>query len=617
MSTVASPLTLSGVRPRRIRASATAALAATAFLIPAPAAGAQTSPARPIPEGTGSTNVPAFTGTPAVPDPVFAPDPPRHPHMAANGRSNLHDDAYMTDTYQGPGPLGRDAETLSTFMGADCASVTFDGAGRIVTICVGIEGPRLVLLDPRTLDQLASLTLPPRNANTTSIFNDFTGGGYFYLDDRDRAVIPTNDRRVLVVSQVAGANGISFRIERNYDVSGALPGGDEIVSVLPDWSGRIWFVSEDGVVATLDPQTGVVKAHRLGEEVANSFSVDETGGVYLVSARALYRFDGAADGAPEVSWREEYGNSGVAKPGQVDAGSGTTPTLMGDEYVSITDNADPMNVVVYRRARKLSGGRLVCEQPVFEKGGSATDNSLVATPTAMVVENNYGYTGPSSTENGFSTTPGLERVDIDRDGRGCHTVWKSAERAPSVVPKLSLRNGLVYTYTKDPEPGAPNPEAADPWYLTALDFRTGRTVWKRLTGRNLGYNNNYAPVTLGPDGTAYIGALGGLVLVRDRGSPLGVAPRAPRLGLTLRRRNARRLVAVVDGNDRELVSSVGFRFGRRHATVTRAPFAKAIRSPTRSRRRVIRLRAYVTLHDGRRLRFGRKFRRVPSRRAAR
>ena len=78
-----------------------------------------------------------------------------------------------------------------------------------------------------------------------------------------------------------------------------------------------------------------------------------------------------------------------------------------------------------------------------------------------------------------------------------------------MVPKLSLANGLVYTYTKPAGTGN-----EDPWYLTALDFRSGATVYRRLAGEGLGYNNNYAPVTLGPDGMAYVGVLGGLVAFR-------------------------------------------------------------------------------------------------------
>ena len=129
----------------------------------------------------------------------------------------------------------------------------------------------------------------------------------------------------------------------------------------------------------------------------------------------------------------------------------------------------------------------------------------------MVVENNYGYTGPAATENGASTTAGLERVDIKDDLSGCRIVWHSNETAFSVVPKLSLANGLVYTYTK-----APDSDGIDAWYLTAIDFRKGATVYKKLAGTGLGFNNNYAPISIGPNGNAYVGALGGLVLLRDR-----------------------------------------------------------------------------------------------------
>jgi hypothetical protein len=115
---------------------------------------------------------------------------------------------------------------------------------------------------------------------------------------------------------------------------------------------------------------------------------------------------------------------------------------------------------------------------------------------------------------GKVTSPGIERVDLDGDGSGCHTVWKSEERAPSVVPKLSLANGLIYTYTKDPQP-----DDEDAWYLTVLSFRTGDTIYRRLSGGGLGYNNNFAPVSIGPDGTAYVGVLGGLTLFRDTGEP--------------------------------------------------------------------------------------------------
>jgi hypothetical protein len=269
-------------------------------------------------------------------------------------------------------------------------------------------------------------------------------------------------------------------------------------------------------VGTVDPSTGAVASTQLtGEAIGNSFAVDETGGVFIVSDHAMYRFDAdPSSGAPVQTWREPYDRGTRLKPGQPNFGSGTTPTLVGSDFVAITDNADPyMHVVVFRRATSVTGSRLVCQVPVFGAYEGATENSLIAAGTSLIVENNYGYTGPSSTMNGGVTDPGVTRVDVAADGSGCRTRWTNArERVPSTVSKVSLATGLVYTYTK-PQEG----NGADAWYLTALDFRSGRTVWSALAGTDLGFNNNFGPVTLGPDGTAYVGVLGGLVELRDSG----------------------------------------------------------------------------------------------------
>jgi hypothetical protein len=503
-------------------------------------------PVVPIPDPERSS-VPQFEGATAVPNPVNGgPAAPRNPFMAPNPRNNIHDDPYMSDTYRLSGPLGDGAEPSTYFPpGHECGSITFDSQGRIVTVCVGLEGPILVLLDAHSLQTLAAMPLPLRNVSPGgNPFTDFSGGGYFYLDQRDRAVIPTNDRHILVVSIT---NGPGFQVDADYDLSGRIPQGEGIVSVLPDWHGLLWFVTRQGMVGTIDRGSGAVKTMRLsGEGISNSFAVDEAGGVYIVSDKALYRFDAGSNGGPQVSWRVVYPNSGIHKPGQSDAGSGTTPTLMGERWVAITDNADPMDVIVYRRAkvlpkpkkkrrhhavaskrkkaRRKAKQRTVCSAQAFARGASATDNSLIGTNRSLVAENNYGYQVSVADLSGGESSPGLTRIDVvkkkpkkgKKAGKGkrrkrpakfrCRTVWTSAERAPSVVPKLSLANGLVYTYTR-PE----RSDAIDAWYLTALDFRTGRTVYRRLAGTGFGFNNNYAPVTLGPDGTAYVGVLGGVV----------------------------------------------------------------------------------------------------------
>src|SRR3954465_10200997 len=96
--------------------------------------------ADPIPES--DTSAQAFFGAPAVQNPIFGiPEAPRHPFMAPNERSNLHSDAWQTDTDRLPGPLGRDMQRVSASHNAVCGSVTFDSKGRIVTVCVGAQGP--------------------------------------------------------------------------------------------------------------------------------------------------------------------------------------------------------------------------------------------------------------------------------------------------------------------------------------------------------------------------------------------------------------------------------------------------------------------------------------------
>jgi hypothetical protein len=477
-----------------------------ALLLCSPA-GAQTPGEQPleIPGSPLGAGVPEFTGSPAVADPHRRLRVPRHPFMARNPGSNIHNDAYQSDTYNRPGPLGSGIETRSALFTRECASVTFDREGRIVTVCVGLDHPVLAVLDPTTFHVLSAIPLPPRQTGTGNPFTDFAGGGYFYLDHRDQAVVPTSERQIAIFAVTAGG-GLEPR--RQIDVTSAVPQGDAIIAVMPDWEGRIWFATKRGVVG-FARRGGAVRSLDTNEPIGNSFAVDERGGVYVVTDDALYRFQAGRRGVRTV-WRATYPNVGVVKPGQTQAGSGTTPTLLGRRFVAITDNDDPMAIRVYQRAPRAEGRRLVCRRPVFQRGASSTDQSLIGARRSLIVENNFGYTGIASTLNGASTTPGLERVDVDRDGRGCHRVWRSQERAPSVVPKLSLGSGLVYTYTKPPRS-----DLADAWYLTAIDFDNGRTKWSALAGTGFGFNNNFAPVSIARDRGAYVGVLGGIVRLAD------------------------------------------------------------------------------------------------------
>jgi hypothetical protein len=475
--------------------------------------GAGGAGAAPIAPGPPSA-LPAFIGAAAQALPVTPTAVPQNPFLADDPNSNIHNDTWMTDAYRRAGPLGRGLQASSGAMPpALCGSLAFDRAGRIVTVCPSSAAPpQARIVDPATLAVIATLDLPTApDPPGTRLFQNFTGGGYFFLDDHDRIWSATKTSHLWVVGETAGGRGLVKL--RDYDLTSVLRSDERVTSALPDFRGRIWFVSKrHGKVGMLDPRTRRVRALRLGEEIENSFAVGRDG-VYIVSDRRMYRFRAGRDGAPRVDWKVKYRNSGQVKPGQVDAGSGTTPTLMRGGYVAITDNADPMHVVVYRTAPRLPRHRhrLVCQVAVFRRGASATENSLITAGRSLVVENNYGYRDPFGPLAGTITEPGFARVDVGADGRACRRVWtNTTERGATVVPKLSTRTGLIYTYTQEPDPAG-----TQRWSWEALDFRTGRTVWKQLAGTGAAYNNNYAGLALGPDGTAYLGVLGGLVALRD------------------------------------------------------------------------------------------------------
>jgi hypothetical protein len=500
-------------------------------------AGCSREPVRPIPRWWGACMVPEFVGQAAEARPLEDPGVPHHPRMAGSVASTMHADAFSSGVHRGPGPLGKNPVVTSSsrgLIGGECATVVFDRKGRLVTVCAGFDTFQLLLLDPVTLEELACFGLPPRPSTREAlhkrdlqiITTDTSGGAYFYLDEKNRIVLATSERKILRIAIRDAQKGPAFEVEDSWDLSAHVPGDcwtpgnenpkgpcDAVTAVLPDWQGRLWWVTRLGTVGILDPETGRIGILGLEGGIQNSFSVTQDL-VVVVSNEALYGLTADGEtGAPAVAWSESYERGSKQKPGSIDLGSGTTPTIFGDrqQYVAIADNADPrIHVLIYRMPAQGEGVSLICRQPVFGKGMSATDNSLIGLGRSVIAENNYGYRNFLSLLFGKASAGGIVRIDINEDEGGCRTVWTSTERSPSTVPKLSTQSGLLYFYTKDA-----NPWLVDAWYLTALDFRTGKTVFKVLTGTGWGYDNHWAPVTLGPDGTAYVGVLSGIVAVAD------------------------------------------------------------------------------------------------------
>ncbi len=464
----------------------------------------------PIPQGPGLLVGPSYVGKPATPQPIGLVAIPDSPAMAPAGRNSMHNDAWATDAYTWAGPLGKDPEVDTAWYGIEeCATLAFDSHDRMIALCGDIKGPVMHVLDTETMRALATRRLPERkpSAEGKKPWEDLCGGAYFYLDQDDRAVVATTDQRVLVLTTSDADDKPELRQAESFDLDEQIPDKDCLIALMPDWSGRVWWVTQRGLVGALDTGSGTSQVFDTHEQIANSLAADENGGIYVVTVQGFYRFVADGQGKPTVAWRASYDRGSRQKPGQLSQGSGTTPTVLPGDLVAITDNADPrMNVVFYRR----STGAEVCKAPVFANDRSASDNSLVVVgPSSVVVENNYGYSSPLSAMLGRRTTPGFARVDAD--GGTCKVAWTSKENGPTSVAKSSLETGLVYAYTK-----RPSRLGVDTWYLTAIDARTGRTAFSVRTGTGALMNNHYAAVTLAPDGAAFIATPAGMVRVRDR-----------------------------------------------------------------------------------------------------
>lgn len=474
------------------------AYAAGVMILAVLGAGQRTLPGNPTMwwADPGSGTVPAVRAA----EPVA----PQNPGLAANPWNSIHNDSWASDAYAdvaGPAdPLNAAVDSL--FTGGDCATITFDSRGRLITLCSSLTTVTAFVVDPTDLSVIHQEQVGSRTPDLT----DFSGGGYFVLDDEDRIVFPAAGGVLTVLATADGIEPVT-----QIPVADTLIEGEKVTSVLPDWRGRYWYVGSKGTVGVVAETGGAARAVNLGAEtIENSFAVTRDG-VFVVTGAASYRLWTKGDDAPPtVVWRTTYDAGERHKPGQTSGASGTTPTVFADgRLVAYTDNADPQMHVVVARA---DTGEVTCDFPVFAEFESASENSIIAAGNTLIVENNYGYRPAiTSASGGHSTVPGLTAIDVDPDSGSCQERWTNSQiTIPSLVSKATLAGNLVLTYTKPP-----NPWGLDAWYFTAVDLDTGQVAWQRLAGTGIAFNNHYAAGYLSPAGDMVVGTVNGLVVLRN------------------------------------------------------------------------------------------------------
>jgi hypothetical protein len=484
-----------------------------------------------------TVSVPATIGKAASPKPMPGVAP-KFPYLAPHSSGTMHSDGYNSDVHPA-GPLGKNLQLVTRdhskiLPGGMCATTTFNREGKLISLCANMAGFSLNLFEPKTLEQLAYFQLPTRPSsfealvkrNPAIVMEDTSGGAYFFLDNKDRVVLADSKQHVRrIAHRRTQDGGYEFYEDSSWDLSAYVPTDcmssgnwfpadgacDPIVAVMPGPDGLIWWVTRHGMVGTLNTETdSIVNTRFEGEEIQNGFAVDQDA-LYIVSDHSMYAMQADDQGMPRILWQENYDRGSARKIGTINQGSGTTPTLIGDDYLTITDNADGrINLLVYKRKPACQGERLVCSVPLFKDGESVTDNSMIGWGRSIILENNFGYKSAVQQKDWNTITGGISRIDIREDESGCDVIWTSQEKAPSNVPKLSSDNGLAYFYTFELQA-----DGVPAWYFMAIDAHTGETAYKILTGAGKNFDNNWAPISLGHDGTAYIGTLSGIISISD------------------------------------------------------------------------------------------------------
>ncbi|MGW6708218.1 hypothetical protein ACWGDE_25450 [Streptomyces sp. NPDC054956] len=450
----------------------------------------------------------AGTGAPAQ-GAESGPRPPVNPYAAPTGTNGMHGDSASSDTTPYPGPGTGPVSSRRTALASACPTLTVGSDGYVVALCTTIFGrtPTVHLIDPRTGDDLASLGLAEGN---------LFGGVYAYLDNADRLVVADGTNTLLRIGHHRQADG-SWRLSADERTPLGLAPGDGVVGLSPGWSGRVWFATDAGTTGTVDTSTGEVRtlAFPAGERVANSISTVE-GRTAVATDHALYLLAEHPDGSPYVVWRRAYDRGSARKPGQLSWGTGATPVFFGprhgDEYLTITDNADGKeNLLVYRE-----DGSEVCRVPAV----NGTEDAVIASGRSVFVTSTYGYPYPALPANAGDSKPasasfggGMTRIDVNEDGQGCSVVWENGVKS-AALPRLSLGDGKIYTVTVSGPTGLAGLNTFAAYHYAVLDPATGKVDTTSRLGIGLLFNPLQMTGTTGPDGTFYQGTETGVVAVR-------------------------------------------------------------------------------------------------------
>lgn len=361
------------------------------------------------------------------------------------------------------------------------------------------------------------------------LFRSTTSGAYFFVDDTGTVVVPSLNNRLWFVpfrddsfdrNRSLAHNGQELHPQHASQLPNPwradapplrrrpIEVPHAMVSALPVWPNperferdpmrrAYWWTSNEGLVGVIDGSLGREVLFRINdphqnptrpkdapnETIANSFAVGRKG-AFILSDRALYRFE-YRDQRIRLVWRHAY-EAHCAHPearrGRLThTGSGTTPTLMGDDFVAFTDGAAHLCLEIVAQdaspgASRPQGWKVpVLGEKAYEGHvHTGCENSLVVYRRRdgadhewrIIVGNTWGYRSPFERVLQRRGAKGIQCLAFD--GRSApKSVWTSERSVGSAVPKLSLSTATLYFYELERRVGGYR------WSVVGLDAEDG------------------------------------------------------------------------------------------------------------------------------------------------
>lgn len=281
----------------------------------------------------------------------------------------MHEDSGNTGSTDYPGPLG--GNNISLFSQQIVTGVMAWGANNTMTIGYANSttlARGIAAIDPQTMEILATWA-PPDTKQTLSL-------GYLeYLLETDEILFTSQEGHVYLIRRDDEAErGTSFTTIRNIDLAtfpSAIADGESLLNAMMDTAGSIWYTTGGipGIGSLYAAQTSLTlgyitpdnQVHSIqmdGQTIENGIAVSNntayvvtgpttigTEGVrqvgYMLALASLPASgDTGSNGGVRTLWNATYDAGSTTKLGAITRGSGSTPALLGEDYVVITDNAD-------------------------------------------------------------------------------------------------------------------------------------------------------------------------------------------------------------------------------------------------------------------------------------